>query len=705
MSTKLATILADFTTSLSTKLDVGGTSATLVSATDDDGVALPAGVYFFTLDGNNSQKEHIVCTLSGTSITGIYSVSRQGVETSGVARVHRIGCTVSITDFGHIKFINDLISGNTLLDYAHPLGYDGAPTLSSANQLATKGYADALALAGAGPASVTGAGLVRLSAAPSVTIGTVTMTIASPGVMTAVAHGLTVNDAVVFTTSGSLPTGILAGTTYYVIATGLTADAFQVSATAGGSAVNTSGSQSGTHTLTKTTPIAIADSDYRLNKNNYAVDAQVSDTYVITLSSAPTTYAAGQLFQFKAATVNTGACTLNVNSLGAKSLKMNGNLTPVDGYIKAGAVVSVLYDGTNFQILSVSGKPSVSQTGEETYASSGAGVDDYAITLTPAPVAYVTGMVVRFLADVSNTGASTLNVNALGAKTIKKNATQDLANYDILAGQMVLAVYDGTYFQLLGCIANNLPFVTQDIGLATGTGTTGSMFMCSDITGNTLFIATDGGGTTCTIYRLVKDLQTGNYYITHSTTLTVSSGSTRSMAVCGSFLYISAVIGGTSSLRRYAVADLSGVTSMTGVTAGDSRAGMWSDGTFLYIPVSGGGSFEKYSISGSTVTDTGAVAFTSSGTQVTSVSDGTNVWVTDGTGAGTVNIRKYAVAGGAVISTTTHIIHADAFNGVGALNFFLGGPKILGIGWGFNQSSASAVVGLLAHVYGVSLPI
>jgi len=54
----------------------------------------------------------------------------------------------------------------------------------------------------------------------------------------------------VFTTTGALPTGITAGTTYYVIAAGLTANAFEVSATRGGSAVNTSGSQSGTHTAT-----------------------------------------------------------------------------------------------------------------------------------------------------------------------------------------------------------------------------------------------------------------------------------------------------------------------------------------------------------------------------------------------------------------------------------------------------------------------
>lgn len=78
---------------------------------------------------------------------------------------------------------------------------------------------------------------------------TFTVTIASPGVFTSNGHGFTAGSTVVFATTGALPTGLTAGTTYYVISSGLTANAFQVSATLGGAAINTSGSQSGTHTI------------------------------------------------------------------------------------------------------------------------------------------------------------------------------------------------------------------------------------------------------------------------------------------------------------------------------------------------------------------------------------------------------------------------------------------------------------------------
>lgn len=76
---------------------------------------------------------------------------------------------------------------------------------------------------------------------------TVTITIASPGVVTHTGHGLVPNAPYAITTSGALPTGLTAGTTYYV-KTVLTADTFTLSASPGGTVINTSGSQSGTHT-------------------------------------------------------------------------------------------------------------------------------------------------------------------------------------------------------------------------------------------------------------------------------------------------------------------------------------------------------------------------------------------------------------------------------------------------------------------------
>jgi hypothetical protein len=78
---------------------------------------------------------------------------------------------------------------------------------------------------------------------------TVTISNASPGVVTLASHGFVANDPVVFSTTGSLPTGLTAGTKYYV-KTVLTGNTFTVSATAGGAAINTSSAGSGTHSVT-----------------------------------------------------------------------------------------------------------------------------------------------------------------------------------------------------------------------------------------------------------------------------------------------------------------------------------------------------------------------------------------------------------------------------------------------------------------------
>lgn len=79
--------------------------------------------------------------------------------------------------------------------------------------------------------------------------GVFTVTIATPAVFTKVAHTLVEGDIVHFTTTGALPTGLATNTDYYVISAGLTANAFRVSTTRGGAAVNTTGSQSGVHTF------------------------------------------------------------------------------------------------------------------------------------------------------------------------------------------------------------------------------------------------------------------------------------------------------------------------------------------------------------------------------------------------------------------------------------------------------------------------
>ena len=77
----------------------------------------------------------------------------------------------------------------------------------------------------------------------------------------------------------------------------------------------------------------------------------------------------------------------------------------------------------------------------------------YVIALSPAITAYAAGQEITFKAGAASTTASTLNVNTLGTKALKKLHDQDIASGDIETGSIVTAVYDGTNFQVTSQLA------------------------------------------------------------------------------------------------------------------------------------------------------------------------------------------------------------------------------------------------------------
>jgi|TARA_R110000744_G_C19311952_1_gene556799 hypothetical protein len=81
-----------------------------------------------------------------------------------------------------------------------------------------------------------------------------------------------------------------------------------------------------------------------------------TNTVVVTLTPAATAYTAGQFINFKAGGTCTGAVTVNVNALGAKAIQKLGAAL-VAGDITANNIVSVVYDGTQFQMVSPAKTP------------------------------------------------------------------------------------------------------------------------------------------------------------------------------------------------------------------------------------------------------------------------------------------------------------------------------------------------------------
>lgn len=121
--------------------------------------------------------------------------------------------------------------------------------------------------------------------------------------------------------------------------------------------------------------------------------------------------------------------------------------------------------GTNVQAYDVTLTTTTAvQAGGIVYAADAGSNDTYVITLSPAPGSYTTGMVIHFKANTINTGAATINVNSLGAKTIKKMHDQDLADGDIEANQLVTLIYDGTNFEMQSQVATAASGAMTDAG-------------------------------------------------------------------------------------------------------------------------------------------------------------------------------------------------------------------------------------------------
>lgn len=101
-------------------------------------------------------------------------------------------------------------------------------------------------------------------------------------------------------------------------------------------------------------------------------------------------------------------------------------------------------------------------------------------TLTPTRplTSYTQGQVIVFKAGYTNTTATTINVSALGAKTVKTSAGVALAGGEIVSGRVYSLVYDGTDFIILSGAPN---FAARSVrGNSTATaGATGDVSVAS----------------------------------------------------------------------------------------------------------------------------------------------------------------------------------------------------------------------------------
>lgn len=168
----------------------------------------------------------------------------------------------------------------------------------------------------------------------------------------------------------------------------------------------------------------IAATDYAaLGQTQSAVYQMLSsvsgvDTITATLSPTLTAYAAGNTFRFVSAGANTGAVTIDIDSIGAKSITKLGSTALVAGDIPSGAIVEITYDGTQFQLVGLAAQTAASLNSGATAVTQSPNDNSTKIATT----AYVDAADTQIESISASVGSSALTISA-GALNLSFRST------------------------------------------------------------------------------------------------------------------------------------------------------------------------------------------------------------------------------------------------------------------------------------------
>ena len=164
-----------------------------------------------------------------------------------------------------------------------------------------------------------------------------------------------------------------------------------------------------------------------------------SGTFVINTAGQPVitgTTISSTTFNSLTADLATGLTT---------ALTKDGQSTPTANIGMGAFKITNLAAGT---VASDAARLDQVQGGTSTYITV-TGTDTITGTVLPALAAYAAGNQFSFVVANTNTAAVTINIDGMGAKAITRTGSTALVAGDMVAGQAVEIIYDGTRFQLI----------------------------------------------------------------------------------------------------------------------------------------------------------------------------------------------------------------------------------------------------------------
>lgn len=200
---------------------------------------------------------------------------------------------------------------------------------------------------------------------------------------------------------------------------------------------------------------------------NYVVAGGTGNALTAVISPAVTSYVAGLTLYIKSIAANTlAAVTLNVNGLGTKNIKLQNGSSLSVGSIPSGMVCQFVYDGTNFHLLDSFPvnvvTPAQVQDQTWTFTLDEGTANNYTDggNLVIIDDSYIQGQCFQLLIANANTGASTLNLGAIGAAPITYSNGAALTGGELVSGMVAVFEFDGTNFQLLNPVAITTTSIT-----------------------------------------------------------------------------------------------------------------------------------------------------------------------------------------------------------------------------------------------------
>jgi hypothetical protein len=242
----------------------------------------------------------------------------------------------------------------------------------------------------------------------------------------------TLSSSAVLTFTGTVPAWVVAGMKAYDLTTPTAITGGQTVLSVGANTITLNGNVNAT--------VGLGD------LIAFSTNGMVANVFPQPLALTP-----GMSVLVKCAATNSGNTTFNLNGLGAVAVHRANGANVAPGDIQVGEVLALVYDGAAWQTLNFEGFTSTT-TNNNTFVlttpyAADSGIVNAMIGLfSPAITSLSAGNYVLVKVAVTNTGPTTLQCNAMAPVAILENQVALLPRA-LIAGEMVLLMYDGTSFQ------------------------------------------------------------------------------------------------------------------------------------------------------------------------------------------------------------------------------------------------------------------